>query len=122
MLAADEDAVEGVIVLMKAGADVHWQNMEGNTALHYARHPKIVEMLSKARPDDEVIFEIGEEDDSCQEFRSSGFEDRPEYTCFVGTDCSAENFPHRDSTENREVNMQRDIPMLVWSASSSSSI
>ncbi len=45
------------------------------------------------RPDGKVIFEIGQEDKSDREFRSSGFRGHPEYRCRVGFNCSTEAFP-----------------------------
>jgi len=46
-----------------------------------------------SRPKGEVIFEIGQEDKSYDEFRSTGFRGEPEYTCRVEADYAAEAFP-----------------------------
>ena len=42
---------------------------------------------------EEIIFELGQEDQNYMEFRRRGFRGRPEYRCRVGVDCSTEAFP-----------------------------
>jgi len=41
-----------------------------------------------------ALFIIGVEDESWREFRNDGFEGQNVYSCVVGVNCSADNFPH----------------------------
>jgi hypothetical protein len=42
-----------------------------------------------------IFFEIGKEDNSDSEFRSTGFGEYQEYTCEVRVDCLTDTFPQR---------------------------